>query len=407
MSYTDVPHRSTIENLLENLEKYMKNGITRLDLIGATTPVKIGLIAITLAVSQIAAAAEPGWYLGANIGQSQVDLDESGIVARQLADGFSNIRLSKHDDDIGFKVFGGYQFNSFIGVEGGYFDLGKLGYKTFMNPASIFTSDTTLRGLNVDLVGALPINDKFSVFTRVGVTRYESKDSYRGYGAVNLMSFSDSDRDTSYKYGVGLQYDFNSNLAMRLEAERYDIQDVMFRDSDADMYSLGLVYRFAQPAAAEPARAPVSAVPTRPAAAAPAPTPPPTPAPVRVTLSADSLFSFDSAGVTPAGRAELDKLAADLRGVEYDTIVVIGHTDRIGSQTYNLDLSNRRAVAVRDYLISSARIPAAKITTRGVSGAEPVTTMAQCGSQLSRAQLITCLAPDRRVEVEVIGSRPR
>lgn len=122
---------------------------------------------------------------------------------------------------------------------------------------------------------------------------------------------------------------------------------------------------------------------------------------------ADSLFDFNSSVIKPAGRAELDKLAADLRGVDFDTIVVTGHTDRIGAQAYNLRLSNERATAVKDYLVTSANITAAQVTTRGVNGAEPVTTRAQCADSLPRAQLIVCLAPDRRVEVEVSGTRPR
>jgi OOP family OmpA-OmpF porin len=93
--------------------------------------------------------------------------------------------------------------------------------------------------------------------------------------------------------------------------------------------------------------------------------------------------------------------------VQFDTIVVTGNTDRIGEPDYNLRLSNSRATAVKDYLVNSADIPAAKVTTRGVNGSEPVTTAAQCGPQLTRAQLIACLAPDRRVEVEVTGTRPR
>ncbi len=100
-------------------------------------------------------------------------------------------------------------------------------------------------------------------------------------------------------------------------------------------------------------------------------------------------------------------MAADLRGVDFDTILVTGHTDRIGSQAYNLRLSNERAVAVKDYLVRTADIAASKVSTRGVNGAEPVTTAAQCSSDLARAQLIACLAPDRRVEVEVTGTRPR
>lgn len=387
----------------------MKNGITKNTLARTSTPVKIGLIALTLAGAQVAAAAEPGWYVGANVGQSNADMDNNGVVASRLAEGFNTNRLTKHDSDNAFKVFGGYQFNNYFALEAGYFDLGEFGYKTFQDqPWAVFTADTKLRGMNVDLVGFLPIGEKLSAFARVGVTRYDSKDSYRGFGAVTVVPFGDSDRDSSHKFGAGLQYDFTQNVSMRLESERYDIEDVMFRDTDVDMYSVGVVYRFGQPAAAPaPERTPVSAAPARPAAPAPAPTPPPTPEPVRVTVSADALFTFDSEALTAAGRAELEEVAADLRGVDYDTIIVIGHTDRIGSQSYNQDLSNRRAIAVKDYLVESANIPQAKITTRGVGSAQPVTTAAQCSNQLARAQLIACLAPDRRVEVEVTGSRPR
>ena len=94
-------------------------------------------------------------------------------------------------------------------------------------------------------------------------------------------------------------------------------------------------------------------------------------------------------------------------GATSDTIVVTGHTDRLGAAAYNLSLSQRRAQAVKDYLVESGNIPAGKITTRGVNGSNPVTTMAQCGDGLARAALITCLAPDRRVEVEVTGTQAR
>jgi len=379
----------------------MENVHPRRSLIRTNKPLMMGLIALALASSQIAAGAEQGWYAGANLGQTDADMDSSGIVAQQRADGFTNIRLENDDDDIGFKVYAGYQLNQYIALEGGYFDLGKFGYKTFMDRSSVFTSDTKLRGVNIDLVAMVPLSEKLHAIGRLGATRYQSQDSNRGYGAVSVNPFNSKDREPGHKYGVGLQYDVNNNLALRLEAERYRIQDIMFRNHDVDMFSLGVVYRFAQPAAVvAPVRTPVATVASR-AAATPAP------APVRVTLSADSLFGFDSAAVTPAGKIELDKLVADLRGLDYDMIVVTGYTDRVGSQAYNLPLSSRRAAAVKDYLVESARIPAAKISTRGVNGAEPVTTMAQCGNRLGRTQLIACLAPDRRVEVEVSGSRPR
>lgn len=127
--------------------------------------------------------------------------------------------------------------------------------------------------------------------------------------------------------------------------------------------------------------------------------------PQKVSLSADSLFDFDSAAVKPTGRGELDKLASDLRGVDFDVINVTGHTDRIGRQAYNQKLSTERAEAVGSYLVSNAGIPAGKINAKGVNGSDPVTKPGDCvGTKVTQA-LITCLQPDRRVDVEVTGQR--
>jgi OOP family OmpA-OmpF porin len=152
-------------------------------------------------------------------------------------------------------------------------------------------------------------------------------------------------------------------------------------------------------AAPTPAPAPVTA-PTPP----PAPAPAATPAPVVTTLSADSFFAFDKAELLPAGKNELDTLAASLRGTQYEVITVTGHTDRLGRADYNLALSTRRAEAVKAYLVQ-AGIPASKITARGVNGSNPVTTAAACPGTVATPALIACLQPDRRVEVEVTTRR--
>lgn len=388
----------------------MKSEIQRSGMTGSRVPVRLSLLALALISCQLASAAEPGWYIGANIGESRADIDDEKIVARLLSDGFRTVTLRETEDQTGFKVFTGYQFSRNLAVEGGYFDLGQFSYTARMEPWAIMTGDAKMRGLNVDMVGFLPFGEKLSAFGRAGVIYAETRDRFRGYGPVIIDPFNAHKTEASWKYGAGLQYEFTDKVAMRLEAERYRFDDAIGNDGDIDLFSLGVVYRFGETAAPAqaPARAPASVAPrAAEPAPAPAPAPTPAPAPVRVTLSADSLFDFDSSVIRPAGRAELDKLAADLRGVEFDTIMVTGHTDRIGARAYNLRLANERATAVKDYLVRSANISAAQVTTRGVNGDEPVTTMAQCGNQLTRAELIPCLAPDRRVEVEVTGTRPR
>jgi OOP family OmpA-OmpF porin len=122
-------------------------------------------------------------------------------------------------------------------------------------------------------------------------------------------------------------------------------------------------------------------------------------------LSAAALFDFDRSTVKPTGRVELDKLAADLRGLDFDVINVTGHTDRIGRQAYNQKLSTQRAEAVSTYLVTSAGIPAGKINARGVNGSDPVTKPGDCVGTKVTPALISCLQPDRRVDIEVTGQR--
>ncbi len=126
-------------------------------------------------------------------------------------------------------------------------------------------------------------------------------------------------------------------------------------------------------------------------------------APQKISLSADALFAFDKSTLKPEGKEELDKLTVDLSNVSYDSIHVTGHTDRIGSTKYNQKLSERRANTVRDYLVAKG-IPADRIVAEGKGETQPVTRPGDCTGPKSR-KLIACLQPDRRVDVEVSGTK--
>jgi OmpA-OmpF porin, OOP family len=127
-----------------------------------------------------------------------------------------------------------------------------------------------------------------------------------------------------------------------------------------------------------------------------------TPVPVAMTLSAATLFAFDSADLRPEGRTELDRLARDVRDMEAERIMITGHTDRLGSTAYNQQLSEKRAEAVRAYLVSRG-MDANRIQAAGRGHMQPVTRAADCtGARGER--LISCLQPDRRVDVQVSGT---
>ena len=124
-----------------------------------------------------------------------------------------------------------------------------------------------------------------------------------------------------------------------------------------------------------------------------------------MSLSADSLFDFDKSIVKQAGAQDLDRFAADLKGADYDLINVTGHTDRLGSDAYNQRLSAERADAVKSYLVNSAGIASAKIGAKGAGESDPVTKPGECKGERATPQLIACLQPDRRVDVEVTGTK--
>jgi OOP family OmpA-OmpF porin len=142
-------------------------------------------------------------------------------------------------------------------------------------------------------------------------------------------------------------------------------------------------------------------------AVAPLPAPMPAAAPStqtrKVTFSAEELFDFDKAVLRPAGKAALDNLTSEINGVNYETILVTGHTDRVGSNQYNQKLSERRASTVNAYLVSKG-IPDSRTTSAGMGETQPVTKPGDCTGPVSK-KLIACLQPDRRVEVDVKGSK--
>ena len=142
----------------------------------------------------------------------------------------------------------------------------------------------------------------------------------------------------------------------------------------------------------KPATPPTPAKPADPAA----PSAKPAPASVKqsITIQAEALFDFDKSVVKPAGKQSLDDAIAKMRGVDLEVVIATGHTDSIGTDAYNQKLSERRANAVKAYLVSKG-VPANKITTIGKGETQPV---ASNKTKEGRAK-------NRRVDVEFKGVR--
>ena len=242
---------------------------------------------------------------------------------------------------------------------------------------------------------------------------------------VNSPNFAYRKTSPFIEGGAGVQYSISDRWMIQADWRRtygFMRDGASFGGSNRvnnNYVTLGVGYVFDVP------RAPVMAVATpRPApVAAPAPTPPPppplpvvaqTPPPAvspppppppappaprfeRITLSAEELFAFNRSDIRKP-QPKLDQIAAVLSGNPQITNVhVTGYTDRLGSNKYNLKLSQRRANAVKSYLVSKGVAPGRLIAV-GKGESNPVV---QC-TQRSRPALIACLAPNRRVEVEQV-----
>ena len=139
-------------------------------------------------------------------------------------------------------------------------------------------------------------------------------------------------------------------------------------------------------------------------AAAPAAPAAPSTKPVgdKVTIAADALFDFNKATLRPEGLKKLDEVAAKAESLVLEVVIAVGHADRIGSAAYNQKLSEKRAASLKDYLVKKG-IPANRVYTEGKGSKQPVTKPDQCKGAKS-AKVIACLQPDRRVDIEIIGT---
>jgi OOP family OmpA-OmpF porin len=145
--------------------------------------------------------------------------------------------------------------------------------------------------------------------------------------------------------------------------------------------------------------------------AAPAPVPAPAPAPVtrNFDISADGMFAFDRAELSDIGRNRINNALAELKqaGItDIRNVRIVGHTDPLGSDAYNQTLSQARANSVKNYLASQG-IAASSITASGAGESQLKVTEADCkakGKARTRADLIACLALNRRVEASFTGT---
>ncbi len=238
-----------------------------------------------------------------------------------------------------------------------------------------------------------------------------------GIGALQDMNPVQNQSDFLAQAGVGLLIklwengDGTASLALRPDFKvRYDADSSGSRSLFDYIGTLGLQFGFGGPhpppvvaAVTPPPPPPAPTPPPAPPPAEPPPPPPaPPPAPRTITLTGVE-FEYNSATLTQASRPILDQVAAGLREHPRLRIEVQGHTDGIGSPEYNLALSQRRALAVRDYLVSQ-QVPADELIAKGYGKTQPIATNATpAGRSMNRRVVLIVLDNPSAVPVQGAG----
>ncbi|HHF4747657.1 TPA: porin OmpA [Haemophilus influenzae] len=353
----------------------------------------IALVVAGLAAASVAQAApqENTFYAGVKAGQGSFHdgINNNGAIKEDLPGDYGYRR-----NTFTYGVFGGYQIlnqdNFGLAAELGYDNFGRV--KARQNRKTL--AKHTNHGAHLSLKGSYEVLDGLDVYGKAGVALVRS--DYKFYEVANGTHERKKGRHTARASGlfaVGAEYAVLPELAVRLEYQwltrvgKYRPQD---KPNTAINYNpwigsinAGISYRFGQGAA------PVVAAPEV--------------VSKTFSLNSDVTFAFGKANLKPQAQATLDSIYGEMSQVKSAKVAVAGYTDRIGSDAFNVKLSQERADSVANYFVAKG-VAADAISATGYGKANPVTG-ATCDQVKGRKALIACLAPDRRVEIAVNGTK--
>lgn len=360
---------------------------------------KKSLIALAVsgfAIASVQAAPQANtFYVGAKAGWATFHNDINQFDSKYAGDSRYDLAVGEgygvNRHSVTYGVFGGYQIIDNLAVELGYDYFGRVRgneneFRAFKHSA---------HGTHLSLKPSYELVKDLDVYGKVGAALI--RNDYKYYSKTKETN-KYHNLKTSLLLGAGVEYAILPELAVRLEYQwlsRIGNEDKAFAKGgvpntnenyspDSHSVAIGLSYRFGQGAA-------------------------PVAAPEVVTknfaFSSDVLFDFNKANLKASAASALDAAHTEINalGLANPAVQVAGYTDRIGSEAYNLKLSQKRAETVANYIVSKGVNPA-NVTAVGYGKANPVTGNT-CDAVKGRKALIACLAPDRRVEIQVQGSK--
>ncbi|HHF0466906.1 TPA: porin OmpA [Haemophilus influenzae] len=353
----------------------------------------IALVVAGLAAASVAQAApqENTFYAGVKAGQGSFHdgINNNGAIQKHLTLSYGYRR-----NTFTYGVFGGYQIlnqdNFGLATELGYDNFGRAKLRANGQTPAKHTN----HGAHLSLKGSYEVLDGLDVYGKAGVALVRS--DYKFYEDANGTRKHKEGRHslrTSGLFAVGAEYAVLPELAVRLEYQwltrvgKFRTQD---KPNSAINYNpwigsinAGISYRFGQ------GEAPVVAAPEM--------------VSKTFSLNSDVTFAFGKANLKPQAQATLDSVYGEISQVKSAKVAVAGYTDRIGSDAFNVKLSQERADSVANYFVAKG-VAADAISATGYGEANPVTG-ATCDQVKGRKALIACLAPDRRVEIAVNGTK--
>ena len=355
----------------------------------------IALVVAGLAAASVAQAAPQAntFYVGAKAGQASF---HDGIKSNTDATNPRSLNFGNgyHRNSVTYGVFGGYQVlnqdNFGLAVEAGYDDFGRA---KFLRNGKTNVKHTN-HGAHLGVKGSYSLTEGLDFYGRAGAALVRS--DYKVYNSkgARVRGAGEHSLRVSPMFAAGFEYALPSlpELALRLEyqwlARVGKLRTGHTENSSVDYnpwigsINAGLSYRFGQGAA--PVVAPEVVSKT-------------------FSLASDVTFAFGKANLKPQAKATLDGIYGEIAQINNVNVAVAGYTDRIGKDAPNVKLSQRRADSVANYLVAKG-VPAQSISAVGHGKANPVTG-STCDAVKGRKALIACLAPDRRVEIAVNGTK--